>query len=125
MRLGVAAVVIVGAAVFAACRTTPAHDAKPPPAAIVTSNVERKDYAGSAACAPCHGEIYERWQKTPMHDMTRAIETASVHAPFDGSKFAFKDDVATMLTVQGRRYLRLDTKEKGASVFRVTKVIGG
>jgi hypothetical protein len=117
--------VVACAIAFAACRTGPPHDPKATPPAVVTSNVERKDYAGSAACAPCHADVYERWNKTPMHNMTRAIESAAVKAPFDGRAFAFKDDVATMLTVQGRRYVRLDTKEKGASVFRVTKVIGG
>ncbi|MGZ6094058.1 MAG: hypothetical protein ACXWUG_18650, partial [Polyangiales bacterium] len=96
-----------------------------PPPKEVTSNVERKDYAGSAACAPCHADLFERWNKTPMHNMTRAVDAAHVQAPFDGSAFRFKDDVATFLSVQGRRYMRLETKEKGVSLFRVTKVIGG
>jgi predicted CXXCH cytochrome family protein len=28
-------------------------------------------YAGSAACAKCHAEIYERWKKTPMANVVR------------------------------------------------------
>ncbi|MGZ3452099.1 MAG: hypothetical protein ACXVEF_20995 [Polyangiales bacterium] len=123
MRLVACAIACMS--VFAACRSGPARDPKAPPPKEVTSNVERKDYAGSTACAPCHADLFERWNKTPMHNMTRAVDAAHVQAPFDGSAFRFKDDVATFLSVQGRRYMRLETKEKGVSLFRVTKVIGG
>lgn len=93
---------------------------------VLVSNVTRADYAGSDACATCHADLYERWMKTPMHGMTRRIETAHVDAPFDGTVFHFKRDFATLETHDGRRYVRLDAAEKGQSVlYRVTKVIGG
>jgi predicted CXXCH cytochrome family protein len=32
-------------------------------------------YVGSAACKPCHAEIYERWKKTPMANVVRDPRT--------------------------------------------------
>jgi hypothetical protein len=91
----------------------------------VTSNVSRFDYAGSDACTPCHADIAARWQKTPMHNMTRLIDKAAVSAPFDGTVFHFKTDYVTLETHNNVKYMRLETKEKGQLLFRVTKVIGG
>lgn len=98
---------------------------KPTPPAVVTSNVTRFDYAGSASCTPCHADIAARWNKTPMHNMTRAIDHAAVSAPFDGTVFHFKADYVTLETHNNVKFMRLDTKEKGTLLFRVTKVIGG
>jgi hypothetical protein len=91
----------------------------------VASNVLRTDYAGSAACRPCHQSIYDDWLRSPMHNMTRKLPGASVHAPFAGEQFRFKDDVVTMEQHEGQRYMRLDTREKGSRLYKVTKVIGG
>lgn len=33
--------------------------------------VKSAHYVGSAACASCHGEIYEHWRKTPMANVVR------------------------------------------------------
>ena len=33
---------------------------------VVSSNILRDDYAGSAACAACHTEIYTAWETSPM-----------------------------------------------------------
>ena len=33
---------------------------------IVSSNVLRKDYAGSESCADCHAEIYKKWASSPI-----------------------------------------------------------
>ncbi len=119
---------VLAALVAAGCRASaPPPPPPPPPAAIaprlVSSNVERRDYAGSAACAPCHSEIYEKWSASPMRRMTRAADAA--RAPFDGSTFHFKGDRVTMEEHEGRRYMRVDSQALGAQLFRVTRVIGG
>jgi len=99
---------------------------KGPPPELVTSNVTRDDYAGSAACTPCHQEIAAKFGTSAMHNMTRDAKLATIAAPFDGTVFHFKKDHATLETHDGARYLRLDAAEKGQSVlYRVTKVIGG
>jgi len=91
----------------------------------VTNNVERSSYAGSRACEPCHADVTAAWARSPMHRMTRLAETAEIQAPFDGRSFRFKDDVATFETVDGARFVRLDTKRSGVQLYRVTRVIGG
>ena len=62
MRRSVAlvAVAVVLAVALAACRgaRTPA----PSPDAFVSSNVRRADYAGSAACTRCHGDVAAAWE---------------------------------------------------------------
>jgi predicted CXXCH cytochrome family protein len=110
----------------AGCRTPAPPPAPPPPEArVVSSNVERRDYAGSAACAPCHSEIYDKWKASPMHRMTRLDAADAVQAPFDGSTFHFKGDQVTFEAREGRRYMRVQSEAGGAQLFRVTRVIGG
>jgi predicted CXXCH cytochrome family protein len=100
----------------------------PPPAAdahLVSSNILRGDYAGSAACAPCHAAIAERYRTSPMRRMTRLAEGTVPRAPFDGATFHFKGDSVTMEEHEGRRYMRVVTQKAGESLYRITKVIGG
>lgn len=119
MRLALVAIVL------GACGGVRRADPPVTPPAVVTSNITRADYAGSAACEPCHAELVAKWKQTPMHNMTRAAEHAVIDAPFDGTVFHFKDDYATLETHNNVKYMRLETKEKGSSLYRVTKVIGG
>lgn len=92
---------------------------------VVASNVLRRDYAGSAACQPCHPGIYDAFMASPMHRMTRHTEGGEVHAPFDGSVFHFKDDAVTMEEHDGRKYVRVERHGSAPRLYRVTKVIGG
>jgi len=89
------------------------------------SNILREDYAGSAACAPCHPAAYQAWQRSPMHNMTRLPAGAQVRAPFDGTEVRFKDDAARLESHGQERYMRLRSEQFGEHLFRVTKVIGG
>jgi predicted CXXCH cytochrome family protein len=123
---------LAAALLAAACRTaapSPPPDAKVPDARVVGSNVERRDYAGSAACASCHSEIYDRWKTSPMRRMTRLSgegpDGAAIRAPFDGTVFRFKGDQVTMEAHEGRRYMRVASQAGGDQLFRVTRVIGG
>ncbi len=122
-----AAALLATAACRSATRAPPPPPAPPAPEAqVVTSNVERRDYAGSTACAPCHSEIYAKWSASPMRRMTRhASADTPIHAPFDGAVFHFKGDRVTMEQHEGRRYMRVSSKEGGEQLFRVTRVIGG
>ncbi len=94
-------------------------------AAQVANDIERKEYAGSAACQPCHAAIAATWSRSPMHRMTRTAAAAAVEAPFDGTSFRFKDDVAVLEARGGDRFLRLDSARLGRQLYRVTLVIGG
>jgi predicted CXXCH cytochrome family protein len=95
------------------------------PAGRLTSNVQRADYAGSASCEPCHADLYASFMRSPMHNMTRVAEGARIEAPFDGTEFHFKDDVARLETKDGKKYVKLRSKRGGDELFRVTRVIGG
>ena len=95
------------------------------PSTSPASNVTRGDFAGSRACAGCHSDIYERWQQSPMHRMTRRMSHGQARAPFDGSQFRFKNDLATMVSRAGQHYMQLRSAKYGSSWFRITKVIGG
>lgn len=116
-RLAALALVLAGA-----CR---AKEVRAPGAfREVASNVTRADYAGSATCRSCHEEIARAFDRAPMHNMTRLVETAAVHAPFAGERFRLMDDEAVMETVDGQRRVRIRSRF-GDHDFRVTKVIGG
>jgi predicted CXXCH cytochrome family protein len=109
-----------------ACTSPPPSPPPPPPPPLLTSNVERRDYAGSTACAPCHDSIYAKWERSPMRRMTRLEGTPdAIRAPFDGTIFPFKGDRVTPFTEEGRRYMRVSSQANGEQLFRVTRVIGG
>lgn len=95
------------------------------PGATVSSNIRRADYAGSAACAGCHAGIARVFARSPMRNMTRVPEGATVHAPFDGTVFHFKDEAVTLETKSGARWVHVDTPGQARQSFRVTRVIGG
>jgi predicted CXXCH cytochrome family protein len=90
----------------------------------VHSNIERADYAGSARCEACHGEIYRAWEHSPMHRMTRQVETTDVRAPFDGAVFHLAGDTARVERQGGGDFVELESAE-GKRLYRVTRVIGG
>src|SRR5262245_1776602 len=69
----------------------------------VHSNILRADYAGSAACARCHPQIFADWQRSPMHRMTRRVAETDIRAPFSGS-FHFKNDRIEFLKEHGERF---------------------
>jgi hypothetical protein len=92
---------------------------------LVTSNIRRADYAGSAACVGCHDDIVKSWEKAPMHAMTRLPEHATIRAPFDGRSFRFKQDTATLTQRGSERFMTVSSPATGALTYRVTKVIGG
>jgi len=50
-----------------AAKASPAATGQPMPSAKLASAA----FVGSAACAPCHAAIYERWKKTPMANVVR------------------------------------------------------
>ena len=84
------------------------------------SNVLREDYAG------CHSSIFEKWRSSPMRRMTRRASGAQARAPFDGSRFQFKEDLATMSSgADGGKYIHVSSAKYGSAWYRVTKVIGG
>ena len=97
----------------------------------VQSNVARGDYVGSSACAACHTDIAAAWEHSPMHRMTRDPGSAEIRAPFDGTKWRFKEDVLTLERRHEGRFVRIESAPgDGASTpvtktYRVTRVIGG
>jgi hypothetical protein len=119
---------LVAALVAAGCASSVPPPAPPAAPAVVASNVERRDYAGSERCAGCHARIYASWRSSPMRRMTRLAQERGepvIRAPFDGSAFHFKGDTVTAFAVEGRRYLRVEAQGRDPQLFRVTKVIGG
>jgi predicted CXXCH cytochrome family protein len=130
MRSQVAAVALAALSAVA-CEAT--QRSGRPPAGLslgsgggkLQSNILRGDYAGSAACAPCHADIYARWQRSPMHNMTRLPERAAIVAPFTDTVFRFKDDRVVLSQKDGARLLRIESPRFGDHLFRITKVIGG
>jgi predicted CXXCH cytochrome family protein len=116
---------VAAGALVAACRGAPPEPprAAPAPPSVVVSNVLRGDYAGSRACADCHGAIYSAWERSAMRGMTRDARTAVIRAPFDGATLRVGNDVVAMAMQGGERTMRVtgDHPEQ----FTVTKVIGG
>src|SRR4051812_25896815 len=76
----------------------------------VRSNILRADYAGSAACAPCHAEQYAAWLESPMHRMTRDVQRTQIRAPFAGTTFQFRSDSVRLEQQGNERFMRLHSE---------------
>jgi len=100
-------------------------DAARSPTREVASNITRADYAGSAACQPCHAREYQTWLASPMHRMTRDLKHTEIAAPFNGNTFDFRSDRVTLEQNAGERFMRLREANGSERLFRVSKVIGG
>ena len=111
-------------AALAACGSPRAAAPGAPVRSEVVSNILRGDYAGSRACADCHGAIYAAWEASAMRGMTRDAHGAAIRAPFDGASLRIGADTVTMATRGGERVMELVTPQR-RETFRVTKVIGG
>jgi len=129
-RFAVAGVLLSG--LLVACGASregvrPGHATAVSPAgpAMVRSNVARGDYAGSAACAPCHAEVTSAWAGSPMHRMTRTARGADVQAPFDGTEWRFKDDSVHLERRGDDRFVRVEPAGEPPKTYRVTRIIGG
>jgi predicted CXXCH cytochrome family protein len=109
-----------------ACGSAASRQAPPAShAPVVSSNLLREDYAGSAACARCHPSVHAAWQRSPMHEMTRLPAAAAIRAPWAGASFTFKDDRAHLEQHGSERLMRVQSRQFGDHVYRVTRVIGG
>jgi hypothetical protein len=95
------------------------------PAARALSNVARTDYVGSAACASCHPGESAAWDRSPMHRMTRDAGTTDVRAPFDGTRWHFKDDSVVLEQRGQERWMRVEPAHGDAKAYRIVRVIGG
>jgi predicted CXXCH cytochrome family protein len=58
-----------------------------------------------------------------MHRMTRSARGAEVRAPFDGTRWTFKDDAVVLEQRGGDRFVRIEGASSGT--YRVTRVVGG
>jgi predicted CXXCH cytochrome family protein len=115
--------VIILAALAACGRPVELAPVSERPPAKVRSNILRGDYAGSAACADCHADLHEAWQRSPMRRMTREGH-AELLAPFTGDQLHIGNDVATMFERDGQRHVTV-ASSRGSRTFRITRVIGG
>src|SRR5271163_3893434 len=88
------------------------------------SNVSRDDYIGSAACASCHSRETEAWRRSPMHQMTRDVRDAEIRAPFDGTRFPFKNDAVVLDRRGADRWVHIESSGAPLATYRVTRVIG-
>jgi predicted CXXCH cytochrome family protein len=87
--------------------------------------VIRADYASSSACADCHSDVTAKWEKSPMHRMTRDARGAQVRGPFDGTRWRFHDDVVVLEKRADDHFVRIEPAGGPAKEYRVTRVIGG
>ena len=94
------------------------------PAGRVLRNVEASDYAGSHACAACHGDLVRRFTASPMHRMTRAVTDGGIAAPFKGETLFVGKDRAILETRDGAPFVRIEGEGK-TLLYRVTRVLGG
>jgi predicted CXXCH cytochrome family protein len=127
LLFGVVAGVVLVAGCGVGAAVPAATIARPPRASTAgpRSNVARPDYAGSAACRGCHDDVVAAWSRSPMHRMTRSARGAEVRAPFDGTRWTFKQDAVVLEQRGGDRFVRIEPAAGPPQTYRVTRVVGG
>jgi len=60
-----------------------------------------------------------------MHGMTRDARDVEVRAPFDGTRWPFKNDAVVLDRRGADRFVRIESSGAPVATYRVTRVIGG
>lgn len=81
------------------------------------------EYAGSAACAPCHAAEFRNWKDTGMAKMFRPYAAGDLMGSFSGEEIL--GGTARTATENGRRFIELRSADSGKwTRYRVDGLIG-
>lgn len=135
MKCG-ASIVAAGVAVFISSLVVVATDLQQPPIAPTASlNPAASDYLGSEACARCHEDSFEQWQRSLHIQMTKPIAEATLLGDFrEGTRFADHGrsfEFGTMSGPVGRSfsegrkpYMRIAFGDRAPETFSVDYTLG-
>ena len=121
-----AAALVVAVPLFASCGDD--SDAVDDPAAAdrPAIRITAEDFAGSATCAACHADQYQRWAGSTHGRAGGEPGPETVIAPFDGTPITFRDGTVLPVVDSTGRYLFVVRQEGRPQVtISVDGVIGG
>ena len=95
------------------------------PPGMINQEISMTDFAGSEACASCHREIYDKWEKSTHGNAGDDIENAEVIGKFDGVPRKFKDATVTPYKEGDKLFFKLETEMLPDQVYEVSAVVGG
>jgi predicted CXXCH cytochrome family protein len=112
----IAMVLALGARAFLAGAWKPAPRGSKPAA--------RADYAGGAACAPCHRKEAEAWSSSHHRLAMQEPSSATVLGDFGGATFVTPGDTTRFFTRDGRYFVATAGADGRPAEFEVKHVIG-
>ncbi len=83
------------------------------------------DYMGSAACASCHQEDFDQWQRSLHIRMTKPIGEATVVGDFsEGTRFADHGRAFAFGRTDGKPYIKVTFGKGAPQTFQVDYTLG-
>jgi predicted CXXCH cytochrome family protein len=83
------------------------------------------DYLGSKACARCHQEDFEQWERSLHIRMTKPIAEATVLGDFtDGTRFADHGRAFEFGRTDGKPFVKITFGKQASETFRVDYTLG-
>ena len=97
------------------------QSSEPTPASQTTSS----DYLGSQACARCHQQDYDQWERSLHIQMTKPVADATVLGDFrDGTRFAAHDRRFEFGQANGRPFMEISFGSSRPETFSVDYTLG-
>ena len=83
------------------------------------------DYVGSKACAPCHQEAYDRWERSLHIHMTKPVADATIVGDFSGAaRLNTHDRAFEFGRANGNPFMRVSFGGRAPETFRVDYTLG-
>jgi predicted CXXCH cytochrome family protein len=83
------------------------------------------DYVGSKACAPCHQEVYDRWERSLHIHMTKPVADATIVGDFSGAaRLKSHGRAFEFGRADGKPFMRVSFGGNAPETFRVDYTLG-
>jgi predicted CXXCH cytochrome family protein len=121
LLLGSAALLVAAVTVRATAlpAAPPTH---PPPIPGVASSSD--EYVGSQACARCHQETYDVWERSLHIRMTKPVAEAIIVGDFDGARFSAHGRAFEFGRAGGKPFMRISFGGAPPETFAVDYTLG-
>jgi tetratricopeptide (TPR) repeat protein len=92
--------------------------------ASIAAELEEATYVGSAACAECHRDAYEQWQKSQHAIAMQVANEATVLGNFDDATFEYAGITSKFFLRDGKYYVNTDGPDGKLADFEIRHTFG-
>lgn len=94
------------------------------PVVAVNSPQGDREYTGSVACAACHEQVYDQWERSLHVQMTKPVEQARIVGDFSGVRFAAHGRAYELGQRDGRPVMTITRGTSPPETFTIDYTLG-